>query len=137
MTCHKGDSHNIYLKVKPVNASGSDYLEAELQAAGVKICGELTQRRPMASQELPFFWNCNFETPGTHLVNLLLRVTTKEGEVKRDVLRKSHEIQVITLYRQYGTTLVTTIVTVLTYLVSLNINNVASAFQYLLPSLHF
>lgn len=85
MKCHKDDSHNICLKVTPAGnhkcTRESDYLEAELQAAGVKVHGEPTQRKLMASPEFLFFWNCNFETPGTHLINLLLRVMTKEGEL--------------------------------------------------------
>jgi hypothetical protein len=128
MRCNKDDTHNICLKIKlrgnynQEGAHESDYLEAELQAAGVKqVRGALTQRKNLAfaSPDFLFFWNCNFDTPGTHLINLLLRVTTKEGAVKQELLRKSHEILVTTPYRKYGPALVTTIVTALTFVFSL------------------
>lgn len=122
--CHKEDSHNICLKVMPADAHKSDFWEAELQAVGIKVWGEHTNQHPVASptsSELLFFWNCKFETPGTLLVNVLLRTKNKQGTVL-EVLRKSHEIRVVSLYRQYATSLVAIIVAVLAFLASLRID---------------
>jgi hypothetical protein len=132
--CHKEDSHNIYLKVVPADTHTSDFWEAELQAVGIKVWGEHTYQHPVASptsSELLFFWNCKFETPGTFLVNVLLRTKNKQGTVL-EVLRKSHEIRVVSLYRQYATSLVAIIVAVLAFLASLRIDVTP-----LLQSLHF
>jgi hypothetical protein len=61
---------------------------------------------PSVSPHLPgysriFFWNCNFNAAGKHLVNPLVR-TTERSNVKRHALLKSYEIRVITRYRQYA-----------------------------------
>jgi hypothetical protein len=130
--CHKGDSHNICLKLSPARAHKSDCWEAELQAAGVKVNVEPTQRNSAVPSELLFFWNCYFENAGTYLVNVLLRTKAEHGNVKREVLRNSHEIQVIPLYRQYTTTLVTVVVAVLAFLSSLHLDMTS-----VIQSLHF
>jgi hypothetical protein len=139
IVCHKGDSHNICLILKPATDHKSDFWEAELQAAGVKVSGELTQQEGhtiTSGDRIVFFWNCNFNTPGKHLVNLLVRTTTEGSDVKKDVLLKSHEIRVVTLYRQYATTLLTAIAAVLTFLLAL-MSSMHIDMTSVLQSLHF
>jgi hypothetical protein len=117
--CYKEDSHNVCVNLIPASTDPADYVEAELQAAGVRVIGDLKQRFPVSSSRLLFFWNCNFATSGSHMVNVLLRVTNAQGEVKRELLRKTYEVHVIALYRQYGPgliSLVTVVIGLLTFL---------------------
>ena len=100
----------------PASTDPADYVEAELQAAGMQVIGDLKQRLPVSSLKLLFFWNCNFATPGSHMVNVLLRVTNSQGEVKKELFRKTYEVRVMTLLRQYGPSIITAAIAILTFL---------------------
>jgi hypothetical protein len=117
--CYKDDSHNVYVSVWPTVTDPSTYVEAELQAVGMKVIGSLKQRLPLSHSELLFFWNFNFATSGTHLVNVFLRLTNAQGEMKEELLRKTYDVHVIALYRRYGPALITTVVALLTFLLGL------------------
>ncbi|MFZ0011290.1 MAG: hypothetical protein WAL97_05225 [Halobacteriota archaeon] len=117
--CYKDDSHNVCVSVWPTSTDPSICVEAELQAAGMKVIGSLKQRLPLGSSKLLFFWNCNFATSGSHMVNVLVRLTNAQGEVKKELLRKTYEVHIITLYRQYGPALITTAIAAITLLLRL------------------
>ncbi|MGA9079829.1 MAG: hypothetical protein WB581_06330 [Halobacteriota archaeon] len=119
--CHKGDSHNILLKIIPAPACQSNDWEATLQAAGATIQDAPTQKSCAirGTDELLFAWNCNFSTSGTHLINLLLRTKHARSSTAEVVLSKSHEVRVITLFRQYATALAGVLIAALTLIVTL------------------
>jgi len=117
--CYKDDSHNVYVSVWSAVTDPSTYIEAELQAVGMKVTGSLKQRLPLSPSELLFFWNFNFATSGSHLVNVFLRLTDAQGGMKKELLRKTYDVHVINLYRRYGPALITTVIALLTFLLGL------------------
>jgi hypothetical protein len=82
----------------------------------MKVIGSLKQRLPLSSAELLFFWNFNFTTSGSHLMNVFIRLTNAQGEMKKELLRKTYDVHVIDLYRRYGPALLTTVATLITFL---------------------
>jgi hypothetical protein len=100
--------------VLPTSTNPEDYAEAELQAPGMKMGGDLKQRLPTSFSKRLFFWDCNFATSGRYMVNVLSRLTNAQGEVKRELLRKTYEVHVITIFRRYGPGLITTAIALFT-----------------------
>ncbi len=112
--CHRGDSHNITIEGIPDAKNPSNYLEIELQAAGMDVSGDEKQRQSLSSPKLYYRWNANFSKAGTHIVNVLLRELDATGQVIRYVEMKEYMIRVVTLYRQYGPSLIIAIATLVT-----------------------
>jgi hypothetical protein len=104
----------VCINVLPTSTNPEDYVKAELQAPGVKVSGGLKQRLPASFSKRLFFWDRNFATSGRHMVNVLLRLTNAQGELKRELLRKTYEVRVITIFRQYGPGLITTAIALFT-----------------------
>ena len=117
--CYKDDSHNVYASVWPTLTDPSTYVEAELQAVGMKVAGSPKQRLPLSSSELLFFWNFNFATAGSHMVNLFVRLTDAQGEIKKELLRKTYDVHVVALYRRLGPVLITTMIGLITFILGL------------------
>lgn len=112
--CHRGDSHNIAITAMPDTKNPSNYLEIELQAAGMDIGGDEKQRQSLSFPKLFYRWNANFSKAGTHIVNVLFRELDGSGEVIRCAEMKEYVIRVVTLYRQYGPSLIIAIATIVT-----------------------
>ena len=117
--CYKDDSHNVYVSVWPTSTDPSIYVEAELQAVGMKVVGSPKQRLPLSSSELLFLWNFNFATSGSHMVNVFVRLTDAQGEMKKELLRKTYDVHVIALYRRLGPALITTMIGLITFVLGL------------------
>lgn len=112
--CHYGDSHNIKITAVPGSKNKSNYLEIELQAAGMSIRGDYKQRQSLNSLTLSYRWNANFSKAGTHVVNVLFREVDASGGVVRLAAAKECLIRVLTLDRQYGPSLIIAIATIIT-----------------------
>jgi len=113
-----GDSRNIAIESHAASGSKntSDYLEVELQAAGMNINGDFKQHQQLNSSKLHYLWNCNFATAGNHSINVLLRLLSVSGDVKRDLTTREYTINAISLYRQYAPTIILAFVSVLSLL---------------------
>lgn len=112
--CHRGDSHNIAVTAIPDAKNQSNYLEIELQAAGMDVSGDEKQRQSLNSPELLYRWNANFSKGGTHIVNVLFRELDSSGAVIRYAAMQEYVLRVVTLYRQYGPSLVIAVATIAT-----------------------
>jgi hypothetical protein len=101
-----GDSHSILLDLKlsesiVKRASGtdgscesSDYLEANLQAAGLNVDGESRQRICEDSPLPTTIWNCSFPSSGIQTINLLIDEVKSVRNRRHVVFAQKHEIKV-------------------------------------------
>lgn len=114
--CHLGDSNNITVTAFSDSGTKFNYLEVELMAAGMDISGDSKQRQRLDRPVLTFEWNVNFSKAGTHVYNILFRELDGLGQVIQHIETKKYTARVVTLYRQYGPSLVIAVVTIITLL---------------------
>lgn len=125
LRCRRGDSHNLKVEIEcpsETYQNPENYLEIELQAAGMGVNGDLRQHQCLNSGRASYLWNCNYSKDGHHIVNLVFRELDGLGG-SRDVMTRSYPIEVITLWRQSGLpTTITIITAIITIILGLNIN---------------
>ena len=101
---HVGDSHNILLDLKlsenvvqgasnvVESCAGGKYLEADLQAAGLKVDGDKRLRICATSPIPTTTWNCSFPTSGTQTINLLLSINNVPNDTRQVIFIYKHKI---------------------------------------------
>jgi len=52
-------------------------------------------------------------------VNVFVRLTDAQGEMKKELLRKTYDVHVIALYRRLGPALITTLIGLITFILGL------------------
>ena len=98
---HVGDSHSISLDLTLSKdfvstdhlCKCSDYLEAELQAVGLKVDGEKRLRICETSPLLITGWNCIFPSSGTHTMNLMINVVKRDSS-RSLIFMQEHAVKV-------------------------------------------
>lgn len=104
-----GDSHNVLLDltlskdfvercshVEDPHTSG-ECLEAELEAAELKVAGENRVRICETSPLIIARWNCSFSTSGTHTMNLLMNVV-RHDDLRHLIFMHHHTVKVNSLF---------------------------------------
>ncbi|HLV99435.1 MAG TPA: hypothetical protein VKT82_12245 [Ktedonobacterales bacterium] len=69
------------------------FLEVELQAAGVNVKGASAQQQSLDLDFLRYHWNCHFTNPGDYEIALVMRVIHPSGVRNQGTIE--HKMQVI------------------------------------------
>lgn len=72
------------------------FIEIELQAAGLSVDGTKTQCQRLTSTNLSYYWNCHFPNSGNHEINFIIRCKKNE-DFSINLGRISHEVKVLQL----------------------------------------
>lgn len=100
-----GSSHNIIFRYafspscvlqlhKKPNEASKEYVEAELQAAAIKVDGE-KKLRLCGTSPLPIStWNCQFQERGTQMLSLTLREVDAAAETQNVVFAFEHSVKI-------------------------------------------
>lgn len=75
----------------------SDYLEAELQAVGLKVDGEKRVQIYETSQIPLTTWNCRFVESGTHTINIMIHLVKSYNNSRNLIFSKTHDVKVSSL----------------------------------------
>jgi len=93
---HIGDSYIIPLdlKLNDVFVKSGDYLEAELQAAGIEV-KDKNQLRVNAASPVPVTaWNCRFAESGTHTLNLMIHAAKPNSSMGDLIFMQTQDVKV-------------------------------------------
>lgn len=78
-----------------LNDNGKQFLEIELQAAGLEVDGDKKQKQKLTSENITYHWNCAFMNSGNHVITLIFRLVDENSSFELGAI--NHGIKVAKL----------------------------------------
>ncbi|MGZ4852499.1 MAG: hypothetical protein ACXV3D_04845, partial [Halobacteriota archaeon] len=119
-----GDSRQVQLRFFRVHPACSikhrEYLEAEIQAAGVEVSGEKKLRLPDCFTTQNILWSCRFPHTGKHTVTLSLNKVEPKKSTKDVVYATDFTTEVVSPFRASMQTGATVVISAMSALAALS-----------------